>query len=269
MTVTENLVKVFLVDKQLRGLQSRLKGAESFLADQVKQLGSLDGQQKTLEQQAKVTLAKAAEAEGETKRIDARMAALKAQMDNAQTNKEYKAFLTEINTLKAERDRSEAAALDLMQKAEDLKKQTQELGGKKGERESVKKVAEGDREKRFAEIKDRVAELQTQRQSLAQALTADVVTLYSRLLEQRGDEAMSIVEISDFKRGEFHCGSCMIALPVDHVAGLLSSGKLTRCVSCQCILYLDEAARDAAKPQPKVTKKIGKAGKGEKANAAL
>jgi predicted nucleic acid-binding Zn-ribbon protein len=272
MTVTEKLVKVFLVDKQLRGLQSRLKGAESFLADQVKQLGSLDGQQKTLEQQAKLTLAKAAEADGETKRVDARMASLKAQMDNAQTNKEYKAFLTEINTLKAERDRSEAAALELMQKAEDLKAQVGELGGKKGERESVKKVAEGDREKRYTEIKDRVTELEGQRKALAEALTTDVVALYSRLLQQRGDDAMAAVEISDFKRGEFHCGSCMIALPIDHVAGLLSSGKLTRCVSCQCILYLDEAARDAAKPPQKAVKKnakTSKAAKDEKADAAL
>lgn len=272
MTVTENLVKVFLVDKQLRGLQSRLKGAESFLADQVKQLGSLDSQQKALEQQAKQMLAKASEADGETKRVDARMAALKSQMDNAQTNKEYKAFLTEINTLKAERDRSEASAIELMQKAEDLKKQVQDLGGKKGERESVKKVAEGDREKRHTEIKDRVAELEGERKRLAEALTADVVSLYGRLLQQRGDDAMAPVEISDFKRGEFHCGSCMIALPVDHVAGLLSSGKLTRCVSCQCILYLDEAARDAAKPPQKASKagkKGTKASKEASADATL
>lgn len=268
MTVTENLVKVFLVDKQLRGLQSRLKGAESFLADQVKQLGSLDGQHKTMDQHLKQSMAKAAEADGEAKRLDARMATLKSQMDNAQTNKEYKAFLTEINTIKADRDRAEASAIELMQKADEIKKQISEIGDKKGERESVKKVAEGDREKRFTEIKDRVAELEVQRKALAEALTAEVVTLYSRLLQQRGDDAMAAVEISDFKRGEFHCGSCMIALPVDHVAGLLSSGKLTRCVSCQCILYLDEAARDAAKPQ-KATKKAGKAGKGEKADAAL
>jgi predicted nucleic acid-binding Zn-ribbon protein len=275
MTVTENLVKVFLVDKQLRGLQSRLKGAESFLADQVKQLGSLDGQQKTLEQSHKTTLAKANEADGETKRLDARMAALKSQMDNAQTNKEYKAFLTEINTIKADRDRSEAAAIELMQKADEIKKQIESLGGQRGERESVKKVAEGDREKRYTEIKDRLAELEAQRKPLAEALTSDVVSLYSRLLQQRGDDAMAAVEISDFKRGEFHCGSCMIALPVDHVAGLLSSGKLTRCVSCQCILYLDEAARDAAKPQAKAAKKTAKGAKadksdkGEKANASL
>ncbi|MCP2732209.1 zinc ribbon domain-containing protein, partial [Limnofasciculus baicalensis] len=204
MTVTENLVKVFLVDKQLRGLQSRLKGAESFLADQVKQLGSLDGQQKTLEQSHKTTLAKANEADGETKRLDARMAALKSQMDNAQTNKEYKAFLTEINTIKADRDRSETAAVELMQKADEIKKQVESLGGQRGERESVKKVAEGDREKRYTEIKDRLAELEAQRKPLAEALTSDIVALYNRLLQQRGDDAMAAVEISDFKRGEFH-----------------------------------------------------------------
>ena len=62
----------------------------------------------------------------------------------------------------------------------EIKKQIESLGGQRGERESVKKVAEGDREKRYTEIKDRLAELEAQRKPLAEALTSDVVSLYSR-----------------------------------------------------------------------------------------
>ena len=58
------------------------------------------------------------------------------------------------------------------------------------------------------------------------------------VLDLRGEEAMGAIEIVDRKRHEYHCGSCMMALPMETVNGLLSSGRLTRCSSCQCIMYL-------------------------------
>lgn len=248
MSVTAKLLRVFLVDKQLRGLQSRLGGAEKFLSDQVKQLGDIDSKRKSLESQLKQAQVKAADAEGEIARLDARMNTIREQMNNAQTNKEYKAFLTEVNTYKAERDRLETSGLEHITRVEDLKKQLAELGTQKGEREGLKRVASDDREKRHSEIKDRVDELKRERESLAKDVPVEMMSILNRLVTQRGDDAMATIEIHDFKRGEFTCGACMMSLPVESVAGLLSNGKLTRCVSCQCILYLDEAAREAAQP---------------------
>lgn len=254
MSVTAKLLKVFLVEKQLRGLRSRLGGAEKFLSEQVKQLGDIDTKRKTLEAQLKQAQVRVADSEGEIARLDAKMNAIREQMNNAQTNKEYKAFLTEVNTFKAERDRLETAGLEFVQKAEDLKKQVAELDTQKGEREGLKRVASDDREKRHEEIKERVDELQRERDTLAKDVPADVMATYNRLVATRGEDAMATIEIHDFKRGEFTCGVCMMSLPVESVAGLMSSGKLTRCVSCQCILYLDEAAREAAQPASKPSK---------------
>ncbi len=176
------------------------------------------------------------------------MATIRTQMDSAQTNKEYKAFLTEVNTFKADRDRLETAALELMAKADELKKQIAELSGKRGEREQVRKVAAGEREQRFKEIEVRVNELKAERIKLAADVPADTLTMYQRLIDQRGDEAMGPIEIQDRKRHEYTCGVCMMALPIDSVSGLLSSGKLTRCKSCECILYLEEATVKAMQP---------------------
>ncbi len=265
MSVTEKLLRVYLVDKQLRGLQSRLGGAEKFLADQVGQLGQLEASRKSLETEIKQSKVRRGDLEGEVARLDARLATLREQMDKAQTNKEYKAFLTEVNTVKAERDRLETQALEHLAKSDETTKKLDELDSKRKERESVKQVAASDRDQRHAEIRDRLAELKAERDKVAADVPGDVLSAFNRLIAQRGDDAMAPVEIHDFKRHEFTCGACMIALPLDLVSGLISSGRLTKCVSCQCILYLDDAAKEAASPSPKGSTKSGsKAAKGPK-----
>lgn len=244
MHVTDSLLQVFKVDKQLRGLQSRLKGAEKFLAEQDKELGTIESRKAGLEGELKALAAKIADAEGECKRIDARVATLRSQMDTAQTNKQYQAFNVELATHKTERERHEAAAMELMTKSEELKKQLAELSDKRGEREKVRKVAVTDREARFIEIESKVNELKSQRTTLVGSVPADALKVYERLLADRGDEAMAAIEVVDRKRHEYHCGSCMMSLPMESVSGLLASGKLTRCPACQCALYLEEDARE-------------------------
>jgi predicted nucleic acid-binding Zn-ribbon protein len=202
-------------------------------------------------------------------RLDAKMATIRKQMDEAQTNKEYKAFLTEINTFKADRDGLETKALELLTKSDELKKQVAELDGKRSERQQVQKVAAGERDQRFKEIETRLNELKAERAKLAAEVPSDVMSVFQRLIDQRGDEAMGPVEIADRKRHEYHCGVCMMALPVDVVSGLMSSGNLTLCKSCQCILYLDEEGKKAMQPGGSKGGKAGKGKSGAKTGAEL
>jgi hypothetical protein len=245
MDVTSKLRKVFEVEQQLRGLKSRLTGAEKFLSEQDKELKSLDEKRKKLESEGKTLKAQAADHEGEVKRLDARMATIRSQMDNAQSNKEYKAFLTELNTLKAERDRAETAALELLHKVDSAKQHLDDVSGKRGEREKVRGVAAGDRDKKSDEISVRVSELTLQRDALAKDVPADALVVLRRLVETRGEEAMAAVEIIDVKRFEFHCSGCQMAIPVDAVTNLITTGSVTRCASCQCILFLEEESQKA------------------------
>lgn len=250
MDVTAKLLQVYQVDKQLRGLRSRLTGAEKFLSDQDKGLTQIEARKRDLETQLKQHQVSAADAEGEVKRLDVKLATLRKQMETAQSNKEYKAFLTELNTFKADRDRFETVALEVMAKVDDLKRQLAELVGQRDEREKVRKVAASDRDARHGEIADRLKELSEQRAKLIGEVPADVMLMFQRLIDTRGDDAMASIEIVDAKRYEFHCAACMMSLPVDAVSGLLSSGKLTKCSSCQCILYLDDEGRKAMQPSP-------------------
>ncbi|MFO0836497.1 MAG: hypothetical protein U0638_16135 [Phycisphaerales bacterium] len=248
MDVTAKLLRVFLVEKQIRGLQTRLKAAERFLNEQTSQVTQLDAKKTAIDAQLKQLAAVAKQAEGEVARLDARMATLRDQMNGAQTNKEYKAFLTELNTFKGEKDKAEQSALEAMTKVDDLKKQAGEIETQRAERDKLRGVAVAERDARAAEIKDRLDELTKERVSLTADVPGDSLRMLERLVNTRGEDAMAPIEIQDRKRHEFTCGSCQMSLPLDTVSGLMSKGKLTTCVSCGCILYLGEEEAKSLQP---------------------
>ncbi len=259
MSVTEKLLRVFRVDQQLQGLESRLRSAEKFHDEQSKQLESVRTQQRMIATQLKQLQAQIGEQEGEIQSIDARIERLRGQMNNAKTNKEYQAFLVEVNTLKADRDQIEQSALEQMTKVDELKKQVADLDSREREREKVRTVAASDRDKRADEIRDRVNELRAERKSLSAAVPADALSTYEQLLRTRGDDAMAPVEVQDRKRHEATCGSCMMSVPVETLSALMSGSKLINCVSCGCILYLERETADTL--QPPSSKKAGAAGR--------
>lgn len=248
MHVTSKLLKVFLVDKQLRGLQTRLKASERYFAEQTDLLTQIESKRAGVEGQIRQMTVAAADQEGEVKRLDARMELLREQMNSAQTNKEYKAFLTELNTIKVDRDRFEQGALEQMTKIDALKSQLADLAAQKEERQRVKMVAGEECKTRAAEIKDRLEQLKVQRAELVTQVPKAAMATLERLLETRGDEAMASIEVQDRKRHEFTCGSCQMSLPIDTVSGLLVDGKVTACVSCGCLLYIDEETAKAMQP---------------------
>lgn len=251
MTVTGKLVRVYQVDKQIRGLKSRLRAAERFLSEQTRLLGELEAKKGAIEGQLRQLTASASNEEGEAARVNERIDELRERMNSARTNKEYKALLTEVNTLKEERARHEDEAIERLEKIEALRTQLSEIEAQHGERVRMTEVAQSERDAREAEIQDRLAELERERGEVVADVPASAMQVYEELVEQREDEAMAPIEIADRKRHEFTCGSCMMTLPVESMSALLSHGSLTKCVSCGCILYLEENTREAMTPAAK------------------
>lgn len=250
MDVTQRVLRVYQLDRQLTGLQARLKTAERFLAEQSKQLQALETRRQAMSVQSKQIAAAVANQETEIQGIDARIEHIREQMNQARTNKEYKAYLTEVNTLKADRSKVEEEALGRMAKSDELKSQLEALGAQHAERERMRNVAETDCKARKAEIAERLAELTSERSKAAADVPPDVLAHYERLYELREDDAMAPVEITDRKRHEYNCGACMMSLPMEVSISLLG-GKLTMCSNCQCILFLPAGAAEAITPNKK------------------
>ncbi len=248
MHTTDKLLRVFQIDRELRGLQSSLRAAERFLTQQNKELDQITAKTNALNAELKKNQAVAADHEGEMARLDARIAQIRTQMETAKTNKEYQASLTELNNLKSQRDEFETKALEIMTRVDAIKKDIETIGADSNERQKVRGVAASERDQRAAEIRDRVEELKARRAEYAAEVPADAMSELERLVERDGDSAMAPIELIDRRRHEFNCGGCQMSLPVESVSGLLSTGRLTHCVSCGCLLYLEESFVKAMQP---------------------
>jgi predicted nucleic acid-binding Zn-ribbon protein len=203
MTVTKKLLALFRVDKEIRGLSTRLNAAERFLGEQTRQLAEIATQAASLEAQLRQLQASANNAEGESKRLEAKVSELREKMNGSQTNKEYKALLSEVNNLKEQRSSFDDEALGHMEKIETIRKKLDELGTLRAEREKVRGVAENQRQERSDEIAGKLAELRAKRDQLAAEVPKDALRIYDELVRQRGDDAMAPLEIVDRKRHEY------------------------------------------------------------------
>jgi predicted nucleic acid-binding Zn-ribbon protein len=257
MSVTLQLLKLFQVDKQLRGLRSRLDGAEKFLAQQKAQLKEIDDKKNSLDAQVKQLRASQANDEGEAARVETRINTLREQMNSMKTAKEYGAAVSELNNYKEAKTKAEESALESMTKVEQLEGQLAELKKQREERAKLVAQADTDRTAREAEIKDRLEELKAQRAALAKDIPQDALNILEGLIKMRGDDAMCSVEILDRRNHEYSCSGCMMTLPVEVVNTMLA-GRLTRCVSCSCIVYTEEENFLGPPPKQSKSKQVAK-----------
>lgn len=238
MTVTAKLLRLYLVDRQLRGLTSRLHTAEKYLADQDKCLKDLDAKHASLSSQLRLLEATNKNDEVEASALDARVETLRERMNNAKTSKEHAALLTEIGTQKDAKKVIEDRELDSMTKVEAMRKELAEIESKRAERKTLHTDAVKDRDARAAEIKDRVAELQKERDVAKKDVPSSALVVYEARVSMGHEEVMAPVEEQDRRNLEYTCGACYTHLPIEQVSILLKRGDLTKCTTCQAILYM-------------------------------
>lgn len=242
MTVTDQLLRVYRIDQQIQGLESRSRAAQRFLTAQQKQLDELNTKASSLESQHRQLTAKASGFEHDADAMQEKIDGYRDRMSAASTNKQYQALLVEVNTLKTDKAKNDEQALELMQQAETIKAELEAIATEVSEREAVCKVALTERDQRRDEIKDRLEELKSQRVGLIDQVDASAIAAYNARAERHSDEedgVMAPVETHDFRRMEFTCGSCMMGMPIELVTGIMT-GRLTTCTSCGVILFIPE-----------------------------
>ena len=100
MSLIEDLLELNLVERQLRGLQSRVGSAETFFNAQNRQMNELLQRQEELQTRRKQRQVAVNGFETDTKAMDERLEKLRNELNTAETTKQYSAYLEEMNTLK-------------------------------------------------------------------------------------------------------------------------------------------------------------------------
>ena len=246
MSLTEDLISLFHIDSNVRGLRRRLDSAQRYLDAQDRLLAELSQQHEECEVRRRHLRATVGNLEGEIEVLDERLEKLREELNVATTNKQYTAVLTERNVAKNARAEIEDRVLEEMETIEASGTQLEKIAQDIAERDKIRKVAKSQLKQRHDEVGQRLAELEVERETAASVIPGGEIRIFNEMAEAYDGEAMGLIEEIDRRRREYACGSCNMHLPFESVASLLGGGDtLVRCTACGRILYLADETRGA------------------------
>jgi predicted nucleic acid-binding Zn-ribbon protein len=246
MSLVENLLKLYRVDSQVRGLRSRVESAERYHTAQKSKHDEIAQLRKELETRKKHVQAHVKNLEVEAAGHDEQLEKFREDLNNSSTAKQYNAVLTELNTVKELRNALEDSVLEEMQRIDDLDKEITDVTEQLAERVKVRDVAESQLAEREQEVGERLAELEAERAVAAEAIPASTLALFDEIAHTHDGEVMAPVEEIDRRRREYACGECNMHMPFEQVASLMGHlDTIVRCTACSRILYLQEEVRGA------------------------
>jgi len=234
------LVKLFQADEKLRQAQGRLDSVSKNVRIQERRVADLSERLRLGQATLKEEQSQTAQFDLDLKTRETKIERLRAQQQNSKNNREYQAFLVEINTEKVDKGKSEEELLKLMASVEKLQTEVKELAASV-EAETSKLAA------MRAEIGERVKQLQAEidslrpvREAAAAAVTPQARQAFERLAERFEGEAMSALAKPDRRREEYACTACNMDLVTDVYNRLHSRDELVFCPSCHRILYIPD-----------------------------
>lgn len=244
MSIHQQLMQLFLLEKQVRGLRSRLDQAARRVKVISVRMEDLRRQLAGLDQQQKQTRAVASQFEGEAKDMELRETRLREQMNSVKTNKEYQAMLVEVNTLKIERGKVEEKALTQLTKVDELASLIAEIKAKIDEQLVLLNSANSELAASDAEVRERLDAVTAEHVEACGLIPAELLKTFRRLAEAYDGEVMASVEEVNRRRREYNCGGCFMQIPLERVNVLLSgSEQIATCPSCGRLLYVGDALK--------------------------
>jgi len=241
------LVKLYHAEQTLREAQRRLEQVtrgvrvqERKLADLVERLAI--SRQKLLEAQAK-----SGGLELDIKSRDERIERLRLQQQDAKNNKEYQAFLIEINTEKVDKSKNEDDLLKVMELVEVAQKEVNELAAQHSAEdqklsEMRKQIGESTKH-----IEAEIQALKPVRDTAAADVPDKILVAFERLANHHDGEAMAALTKPDPRREEYSCTVCSMDLVVNIYFKLHTRDEVIFCPSCRRILYIPDDLPAAAK----------------------
>ena len=175
--------------------------------------------------------------ETDRKQKDLEIEAKKSQIEKylnqqlqTRKNEEYKALTHEIEMAKEVIFKIEDSQITLMEEAEVAQK---EVARTTAEAAAAKKIVDdqiGQLNSREENLKKELAELQSGRVALAEAVDESTRNRYERLFKNKGENVVVGIEHSA-------CGGCHMKLPTQAVTHCRAQAEIITCPNCGRILY--------------------------------
>lgn len=247
------LVKLYRADQALRDAQERLDAATKNARLQERRANDAAAKLKAAQQSVKELSSKSGNLDLDLRSRDVQIEKLRTQQQVAKNNKEYQAFLIEINTGKVDKSKVEEQAMTVLAELETAQKSSAEavtvLESEQAKLAQLKSQM-GDT---VSALEAEIASLRGPREAAAAGLPPKARDVFNRLAEHHDGEAMSALMKPDRRKEEYVCSVCMMDLVTDVYNKLHSRDEIVFCPSCRRILYIP----DDLPPELAVNKKRG------------
>ena len=236
--VLHALIKLQGVENNLRAVKSKLARCRRSVIFQENQLRSLQNELAAKEEEIKLTRVQSDRLDLELKHRDEHISKLRAALNMANTNKEYSAILTELNTAKADNSKVENQILELMKNIEadeaTCTEMQSQIDEQKTKLDNLRKETEIQATKYEAEI----GEIEVDWERAAESIPQEVLEVFKRVADTYDGEALAITD-QQAEHGEaFSCGGCFMGLTAETVNQLMTRDEIIRCPNCTRILVL-------------------------------
>jgi predicted nucleic acid-binding Zn-ribbon protein len=251
------LVKLFLADQQLRAAQAKLDAASKDVRVQKRRVDDLTERHKLAHAKLMESRSANAQVELDLKSRDAHIEKLRQQQQNAKNNKEYQAFLIEINTAKVDKGKVEEQLLKLMEAVEKGQVEEKDLAAQLEAEKTKHATMQQEIGGRLTQLQAEVDSFKPARQEAWDKVPPKARDLFDRLAEHHEGEALSALYKPNKRNEEYVCSACNMELVTDIYNKLHSRDELIFCPSCRRILYIPEdlppetAVNKKKTPKPK------------------
>jgi predicted nucleic acid-binding Zn-ribbon protein len=234
------LVKLFQADQQLRAARDRLDAAAKNVRVQERRVNDTTAKLKAAQTHHKEQQARANALDLDLRSRDAHIEKLRNQQQAAKNNKEYQAFLIEINTAKVDKAKVEDEAMRVMEQVDKAGAESAALATQlEAEKAKLTEMS--------AQITDTLKQLQGEvdalkpaREAAASALPPKIIAEFDRLADRFDGEPLSALAKPDRRREEYLCTACNMDLVTDVYNKLHSRDELVFCPSCRRALFIPE-----------------------------
>ncbi len=247
MTLTDDLIGLYRVDRQVRGLRSRVDSARDLLGIRERKLDDVQQRHEEAASRQRQSQAHVANLEGEAADFVSRIEKLRTELNTSTTDKQYQAILAEMKSLQSLRDEVESSQLTEMERQESISGEVAELDQQLAERTRLVEVAREECRSGEQAIADRLGELEAERTTAAGKIPDKVLELFDEVADQTEGETMApVIEVSKRHR-EYSCGACHVQIPYYLVVDLHADDNraVQQCPNCVRILYLETAESEA------------------------
>jgi predicted nucleic acid-binding Zn-ribbon protein len=254
------LLKLFEVDSTLRDARERLEQATKDIRIQQIKINDANEKLKVATQTFRKTQSNAAMLEIEIKSRDTKIEHFRVQQQQARNDKEYKAFIAQINTTKADRDKLEEHAVKTLDAVARLTTEvaalTEHATKEQAKLEEMQQALSGKVSALTAEIQ----QIEPVRAAAAAVIPSKALQLFERLSSHFDGPVMAPIVRIDPRLEEYHCSNCNMELIVDVYNRLKAKDDVVQCTSCLRILYVPLDMAPVEKTAPKAARVAKPAG---------